>query len=167
MINMIVNSVRTVLQTGITRLQFAAETKCSVEGWLKIELGIMLKNQGLGVQTEKNNTDIYVQSNPLANPPSAALIELKTFPTNYGGGGKPITNFINGVIVDLTKLAAKRQSGELGISVWFAYYVPNPLPQQWPAHLAKIQKSAKGTLMHQKVPLMSNMDAHAYVMESW
>ena len=57
-------------------------------------------------------------------------IDLKTFPTNYGLSGKPITNFIAGVILDLSERGAQnRPSDKAGLKAhtraWFATQIRN------------------------------------------
>jgi hypothetical protein len=63
----------------------------------------------------------------LACPPDeGVLIELKTFPANYGAPGKPITNFVDGVIEDLHKLTGGCDELTVGIAVWIAYRPTRP-----------------------------------------
>ena len=92
------------------------------------------------------------------------LIELKTFPTNYGGVGKPITNFIASVVRDLEKLCARRGSAT-GLVAWLAYPIPAPIPPSWSQHLGKIEDAAAITRRSHRVEVLHNKFVHLYVMD--
>ena len=66
----------------------------------------------------RRKVDLAIQSRG-----ETVLLELKTFPTNYGAGGKPITNFIDSVIADLEKLSEERGGRHWSGSV---VGIPNP-----------------------------------------
>ncbi len=69
----------------------------------------LLKSDQTAVLPELNRVDLTVTT-----PTGNCLIELKTFPTNYGGAGKPITNFIASVVRDLEKLSRMREEKKAG-----------------------------------------------------
>jgi hypothetical protein len=94
------------------------------------------------------------------------LVQLKTFPTNYGRAGKPITNFIVGVVQDLEKLSRKRGGSATGLAAWIAYVIPEPMPPTWAGHLAKVQGAARGTRHEERIPLWKNAFANLSIMES-
>jgi len=127
------------------RLTVASALRVSCEGWLKLELlqdltmfflsadDIQIRPESvLGTCESSPNraaADIAVRRGS-----QEVLIELKTFPTNYGGIGKPITNFIASVVRDLEKLCARRGSAT-GLVAWLAYPIPAPIPPSWSQHL--------------------------------
>ena len=109
----------------------------------------------------RRKVDLAIQSRG-----ETVLLELKTFPTNYGAGGKPITNFIDSVIADLEKLSEERGGGT-GLAAWLAYPIPEPPPSQWSDHLARVEAHARATLRSERISLFgSNEFAHLTVMES-
>jgi len=96
------------------------------------------------------------------------LCELKTLPANYGRAGKPITNFIAGVVADLEKLASRTDERTRGLAIWMAYYISEPVPPQWPEHLVKVRRAAAEQLHVEKIRLDGPRFAHLYVMlASW
>ena len=82
------------------------------------------------------------------------------------GGCKPITNFIDGVIDDLTKLSNRRGGTGIGLAIWLAYVVPEPVPSTWPDHLARIKANAAKMLRAERIPLWEKAFGHLYIMES-
>lgn len=156
-----------VVQDGISRISQCATEGISCEGWLKVELLHRLSSsEGAGgeltrVYPERGNVDLTIHGLG-----QEALLELKTFPTNYGRSGKPITNFIDGVIRDLDKLKTKRRDDQIGLSLWLAYYVPYPETNAWLSHLTRVQASAGRTVKSMKFPLSGGLYAMAYLMES-
>jgi hypothetical protein len=165
-VDTIAERVVEVVLSGRSRVIVCAAHRISCEGWLKVEsLRSLVEGfstaTGTDVRPERANVDLTVQS-----PSERVLIELKTFPTNYGRGGKPITNFVDGIIDDLTKLSRKRGEG-IGLSVWMAYVIPDPTPPSWSSHLGKIQAVAARTRRVERIPLWDEKSlAHLYVMES-
>lgn len=148
-----------------SRVKLFAELRISHEGWLKIELLHALSARDkITLLPEKDNIDVVVCRD---NPNECCLIELKTFPTNYGGAGKPITNFINSVIRDVKKLKAKQKTAEAGLVVWVAYPIPEGKCEQWDCHLAKVNKEAGPPICHQKVDLGGCCYAHMYVHQAF
>lgn len=147
------------------RLAAASDHRISCEGWLKIELlhalGRHFSNEPIQVQPEEDYVDLT-----LAGPDARCLVELKTFPTNYGGGGKPITNFIDGVVADLEKLAEKIGNGGRGLAVWLAYPLPSPEPHPWNSHVGKVQSAAASTLLDRRLEVRNGDGVGLYVMES-
>ncbi len=156
----IVDRIAKVVSEGRTRIAECAASGGSCEGWLKIEILNRL-SESVSVRAEEERFDIVVTTES-----QTVRIELKTFSTNYGRSGKPITQSIQGVIRDLSKLATKRGPTSVGLVVWLAYPIPEPLPKQWPAHLLKVQAESEGTLRSEKFELWGNNFAHLYVMRS-
>lgn len=160
----VLQGLRTVLVTGVERIANASRLRISCEGWLKLELLTALSireagNPPLDVRAELDNVDITVSRGP-----ERCLVELKTFPTNYGGTGKPITNFIASVVADLEKLTVKAKPGNLGVVVWIAYPVPEPEPVQWPGHVKRVEAAAARTLLRDRVGFQDGTSASVYVM---
>jgi hypothetical protein len=112
------------------------------------------------VACEAQRVDLSVSSRA-----ENVLIELKTFPTNYGGAGKPITNFIDGVIEDLRKLNERCDERTVGIAVWLAYPVPVPEPSTWTAHVQRVNAQAVAALRSEKLLLWENKHALLYIMQ--
>ena len=149
---------------GRSQIMTCAAYGISCEGWLKVELvrGFSQPHKlgdGIEILPERQNTDLVIRS-----PSEEVLLEIKTFPTNYGRwGGKPITNSINGVVEDLCKLSRKRGS-RIGLSAWMAYVIPDPIPTSWPRHLANVEAAAATTLRAERLPLWDNAFANLYIM---
>jgi len=149
--------------SGRNRIAACAVWRISCEGWLKVEIlhslaEIIERPDDIG--PEEENVDLTVRRES-----EKVLIELKTFPTNYGRAGKPITNFIDSVIDDLRKLSAKRLPGQTGLAVWMAYPIPQDTPSQWTSHVARIEAHAKRTKQVVRIPLWGEQCANLYVME--
>ncbi len=119
------------------------------------------RSEGTEILVEFRNVDLTVRTRS-----EEVLVQLKTFPTNYGRAGKPITNFVAGVADDLRKLAEKRPSTGIGLAAWMAYVVPEPIPPSWPGHLARIEAASTRTLRAERIPLWGKAFANLYVMES-
>jgi len=166
LVDLVVEKIAQVVKEGRARIAVSAAFRVSCEGWLKIEL---LKSlwESLGdsetseVLPESGHFDLVVKAND-----QTVRIELKTFPTNYGLSGKPITNFIAGVVRDLSKLRAQSGPSSTGLAVWLAYPIPEPLPKHWPEHLSKVQCESAGTLCSEKIALWESNFAHLYIMRS-
>lgn len=147
-----------------SRLKLFAELRISHEGWLKIELLHALSARDkLTLLPEKDNIDVVVCRD---NPNECCLIELKTFPTNYGGAGKPITNFISSVIRDVEKLKAKHETAQTGLVVWVSYPIPKG-QSKWDDHLARVNNKAGLPICHQKFDLGPCGYAHMYVHQAF
>lgn len=145
----------------------ASRRRISCEGWLKIELLHTLAAHEdlpdqMKVEAELDHVDLT-----LTGEHGSCLIELTTFPTNYlGGGGKPITNFIDGVTSDLDKLATKTDESDMGLAVWLAYPLSHPAPSRWTDHLGKVQEASEATLMARRYDLEGEEWVGVYVMQS-
>jgi len=149
-----------VVVAGTSQIAACARSGASCEGWLKVELSHALDRlPGVVVTPEAHNVDLTIRRGN-----DVVLCELKTFPTNYGRAGKPITNFIASVVRDLEKLASRTDERTQGLSIWMAYYIPEPVPPQWPAHLAKVKRAAAEQLHVEKIRLDGPRFAHLYVM---
>ena len=164
LVDHVVDRITEVVNEGRMRIAECAASGVSCEGWLKIELlkslSESLSETGANeIITEADHFDLVVTTDS-----QTIRIELKTFPTNYGRSGKPITKSIEGVIRDLSKLSAKSGPTSVGLVVWLAYPIPEPLPRQWPGHLLKVQVQSGGTLRSDKIALWGNNFAHLYVM---
>ena len=158
----VVTTAGAVAQVGRSQIATCARSGGSCEGWLKVELSHALGAlPDVAVLTEAGNVDLTISRGD-----EVVLCELKTFPTNYGRSGKPITNFIASVVHDLEKLAARTDEGTRGLSIWMAYYIPEPVPPQWPEHLAKVRRAAAEQLKVQRVRLDGERFAHLYAMLS-
>lgn len=151
-----------VVTDGISRIRTCSNARVSCEGWLKVELAHAFVNcvPPVDVIPELDNTDLFLKSGE-----QEVLVELKTFPTNYGQSGKPITNFIAGVIKDLQKLTQKRTPAQIGLAVWMAYPIPEPKPDQWCTHVHKVKNEAMSTLLDHRVMLSRGWSAHLYIMQ--
>jgi hypothetical protein len=105
-----------VAAAGTSQIATCARSGASCEGWLKVELSHALDRlPGVWVTPEADNVDLTVRPGD-----ELVLCELKTFPTNYGGAGKPITNFIAGAVRDLEKLASRTNERTQGLAIWMA-----------------------------------------------
>ena len=152
----VVATACTVATAGASQIAACARGGASCEGWLKVELSHALGSlPGVAVAAELDNVDLTVRRGD-----ELVLCELKTFPTNYGRGGKPITNFISGVVSDLEKLALRTNEKTRGLAIWMAYYIPEPVPPQWPDHLAKVRHAAAEQLRVEKIRLDGPRFAH-------
>ena len=166
LVDSIIERVIEVTRVGRARIVVSGVFGVSCEGWLKVEL---LKGlwEMLGdspeqeILPEADNIDLAVKADR-----QWVRIELKTFPTNYGRSGKPMTNFIDGVIRDLSKLEGRSEPDSVGLAVWLAYPIPEPVPHHWPIHLARVEAAAAATLRAEKIPLWENNFAHLYFMRS-
>lgn len=166
LVDTILGKVVEVASSGCSRIAVCARYGVSCEGWLKVELlhrlvETLASYDDIEIVSEAQNIDLTVRS-----VSEQVLLELKTFPTNYGRSGKPITNFIDGVVADLTKLSNKRGHAGKGLAVWLAYVVPEPVPPTWSTHFHKIKVAAAGTLLAKRIPLWEKAFANLYVMES-
>ena len=149
-----------VATAGTSQIAACARSGGSCDGWLKVELSHALGAlPGVLAVPEAGNVDLTV-----IRDDEEVLCELKTFATNYGRSGKPITNFIAGVVHDLEKLAARTDVKTKGLAIWMAYYIPEPVPPQWPEHLAKVRRAAAEQLRVEKIRLDGPRFAHLYVM---
>jgi len=158
----VVASACEVATAGASRIAACARGGASCEGWLKVELLHALGAlPGVVVAVEVDNVDLSVR-----RADEAVLCELKTFPTNYGRAGKPITNFIAGVVRDLETLGARTDERTRGLSIWMAYYIPEPVPPQWQEHLAKVRRAAAEQLKVERIRLDDQRFAHLYAMLS-
>jgi len=128
---------------------------------LKIELLRSFSTlDGVMLHPELGNVDIV-----LKRKEETAFIELKTFPTNYGGGGKPITNFINSVIVDLEKLEKKRADHSGAFVILAAYPIPIKKEQEWEKKMGAIYSTALTTLFAKKIQIGDTF-AHIYFLQA-
>lgn len=173
----VVEKIGEVSRLGKPKLELCAAYGISCEGWWKIELLSSLseafrENQSVQLLPEwqwkmkdiprKQSVDIVVE----AGQKRRVLLELKTFPTNYGRSGKPITNFVEGVGRDLVKLAHMRGNGDKGLVAWMAYPVPDSRIGLWKTHVEKVESHASATRCREKVHLWKDVFAHLYVMET-
>jgi len=157
--------INDVFESKQQRIALCSTYRISCEGWLQIELLLRLteafSSDTHTVAYEANRVDLSIST-----PDKNILIELKTFPTNYGAYGKSITNSIDGVITDLQKLAARCDQRTVGIVVWLAYPIPKPEPLLWADHVHRVNAHASATLRINKISLWENQYAHLYIMES-
>ena len=164
LIDSVCDEIVQVFQASQQRIALCGAYRISCEGWLKIELLLRLdevfSSDTPSVACEANRVDLSVSSHG-----ETVLIELKTFPTNYGASGKPITNFIDGVIEDLQKLAGRCSEHTVGIAVWLAYPVPASEPSAWAAHVQRVNAQAAGVLRSEQIPLWENKTAHLYITQ--
>ena len=163
----ILDKIVEVASSGRSRIAVCDLYGVSCEGWLKVELlraftATLLSSDNAEILPEHQNVDLTIRT-----ASEEVLLELKTFPTNYGRPGKPITNFIGSVVSDLKKLSIRRTSSTIGLAVWMAYPVPDPLPATWPNHVAKVEAAAARTRRGVRIPLLSEKQfANLYIMES-
>jgi hypothetical protein len=93
------------------------------------------------------------------------LLRNETAKLHLGRSGKPITNFIDAVVGDLSKLSAKSGPTSTGLVAWMAYPIPEPLPRHWPEHVLKVQTESASTLRSEKIAIWKNNFAHLYIMQ--
>jgi len=166
LVDSIIDKTVEIALSGRSRIATCAAYGVSCEWWLKTELlhaldEALTTSSEVEVLPEAKNIDLTVRTRT-----EQVLLELKTFPTNYGRSGKPITNFIDGVLGDLRKLARLRGSTGIGLAIWMAYVIPDPVPTPWAGHVAKIQAVAAGTRRDERIPLWENAFANLYIMNS-
>lgn len=165
LVDVIVDAIVEVAREGRSRIATCALLGVSAEGWLKVELLRKLAQDlhpdSHRILPEWERIDLAVEAGV-----ERVLVQLKTFPTNYGRAGKPITNFIAGVVEDLEKLSRKREGRATGLAAWMAYVIPEPVPPTWPGHLAKVQAAAGSTRRQERIPLWEKASANLYIMES-
>jgi hypothetical protein len=157
----------------LARMGVASQFRVSCEGWLKLEL---LRDFALCFLND-DDTDVRPERDLPLDPTGRrrvadlalrrgseeVFVQLKTFPTNYGAAGKPITNFIDSVVTDLELLCARRGNA-VGLVLWLAYPIPDPMPVAWPTHLAKVEIVASATRRAERFELHNGF-AHFYAME--
>jgi len=153
---------------GKSRIAICAGYGVSCEGWLKVELldeltKAFYHDETIEILPEWKKHDLLIRR---SLPAESYLIELKTFPTNYMRGGKPITNFVNYVILDLKKLSEKRRDSTIGLEIWMAYVIPDPIPNAWWSHLNKIKSFSGRMLLDERIPLWNYAFANLYIMQS-
>lgn len=161
----IVETIRATARGSTSRIGVCAAAGVSCEGWLKVELlhAFTLKfgdEAGVEIVPEQQHVDLVV-----SHPRGKLLLELKTFPCNYGRSGKPITNFIGGVVRDLEKLSRLRSAKTRCLAVWIAYAVPDKVPATWSQHLGRVQRAASLTHCIEVIPLWPGQCAHLHIME--
>jgi hypothetical protein len=84
---------------------------------------------------------------------------VRAFPTNYGRAGTPITQHIQGVLD-----ALRVPGGEPARFVaWLAYPIPDPVPDRWLEHLAKVRRASARTERVSKLVVGPAGHAHAYL----
>jgi hypothetical protein len=154
------SGILAVITHGAHILQSSARWRNSCEGWLKAELLAHFNDlPGTTARPEQGNIDLTI-----VFPTQTVLLELKTFPTNYGGTGKPITNFIQGVVTDLQKLRRKVAPSEAGYVLWLAYPIPDPVPLQWlDKHHPRVIAASASTTLLTTVALERNLTVHVYL----
>lgn len=163
----VLDAVAHVVDEHRDRVAATSRRRISCEGWLKIELlHALASHKGLPdcvqVEAELDRVDLT-----LVSEDRSCLIELKTFPTNYlGGGGKPITDFVGGVIGDLDNLAIKTDDRDTGLAVWLAYPLTHPMKPEWEDHLGKVEEASDATLMARRYDLEDDEWVGVYVMQS-
>jgi hypothetical protein len=94
------------------------------------------------------------------------LCQVKAFPTNYKSFGQPITEFIQSVVYDLGGLALHTDESVSGLSIWMAYYIPEPPPPQWARHVEKVEAAAARLIKLHRLRLEGNDFAYLYIMQS-
>ncbi len=164
-LNEVVEVIRGTVRNSSSRIATCAAARVSCEGWLKVELlhALTLRfndREDVELLPEKQHIDLVISDRQ-----EKILIELKTFPCNYGASGKPITNFIGGVIRDLEKLCPLRAKGTKCLAVWVAYAIPDTIPASWPRHLARVRGVASVTHCVDVIPLWPGQNAHLHIME--
>ena len=168
LVTIVCDLILKTISNGLSRIEFCALHRVSCEGWLKVELLQSLSlaiavsnNEDANVRSELDNVDLTIWT-----PSQRVLLELKTFPTNYGRGGKPITDFIGKVVKDLEKLSTKRGEAT-GLATWLAYPIPRPEPHYWSGHLRKVEKAASEISRSERLDLPIVGDqAYLYIMKS-
>lgn len=113
MVDSIMDNIVNIASLGHSKVAGCADYGVSCEGWLKVELlhdlhELYAASNYIEIAPEKQNIDL-TKSRHL-------LLELKTFPTNYGRTGEPIANVIDGVLGELRKLAEGRGAAGIGPS---------------------------------------------------
>lgn len=166
LVDSIIREVLLVASSGRRQISVCASHGVSCEGWLKTELLCRFEeslalSDGVEIFPEAQNVDLTIRSTS-----EEVLLELKTFPTNFGRSGKPITNFVDGVVKDLVKLSQKRASAGVGLAIWMAYVIPEQVPSTWPRHLARIEVAAARIRLAERIPLWDRAFANLYIMES-
>jgi hypothetical protein len=135
-----------VATSGASQIAACARGGASCEGWLKVELSHALGAlPGVAVATEVGNVDLTVRRGG-----EIVLCELKTFPTNYGRAGKPITNFIGGVVRDLEKLASRTDDGTRGLAIWMSVLHPRARPASMAGALGQGEASGRRTALRRE-----------------
>src|SRR5437016_5944678 len=115
LIDSVCDEIVQVLRSSQQKIALCSKYRISCEGWFKIELlwrlDEVFSSDTASVAAEANRVDLSVSS-----AGESVLIELKSFPTNYGAPGKPITHFIDGVIERLHKFAGRCSGHTAGIA---------------------------------------------------
>src|SRR4029077_12486463 len=89
LVDLVADRIAEVVKEGRSRIAVSALFRVSCEGWLKIELLKSLwesfgDSETNEILPESDHFDLVVKADT-----QVVRIELKTFPTNYGLGGKP------------------------------------------------------------------------------
>lgn len=121
------------------------------EKWLKRQVVSILRECGITPFEEKSypfpsqeRCDIYFQIGQYEY-----WLEMKTFPTNYCGGGKPITNFIEEAVSTIAKLAkiSSEQRRILALFLFYPFCGSAQEVKNWEVHIQKIRKACD-TYLH-------------------
>lgn len=154
-------ALRTVMEMGQAEVRRAARDGVSCEKWLHQALHERLTlAPDVEVAREEGQVDLTLRA---PQNGETLVVEIKTFPTNYGQAGKPITQFIDSVINDLNKLRIKASEGTFGRVIWIAYPVPTEIPDQWINHLARVKRASTGTERLASISVGTDMKALAYI----
>lgn len=148
-----------VLLEGQVALKDASVRRNSCERWLHTALYDTLRlYPALSVATQEGKFDLTIFSDDQPD----VLVELRTFPTNYGRPGKPITEHLGGVIRELEILRRTRPGGGVPLVLWVAYPVPVD-ELNWNDHVAKVEKASIRTDEVARVAVGKDQHAIAYL----
>ncbi len=148
-----------VLLEGQEALKDASVRRNSCERWLHNALKENLRQYpALSVATQEGKFDLTIFSDDQPD----VLVELRTFPTNYGRPGKPITEHLGGVIRELEILRRTKPGGGVPLVLWVAYPVPVG-ELNWNEHVAKVVKASNKTIEVARVGVGKEQQAIAYL----
>lgn len=156
-----------VVQANLDLLRLAAAERVSCErAWLVKKLadslgrvpGVTVRPE-VSIRVDGRNKFIDLV---LTRDHARLLLEVKSFPTNYGLAGKPITQFRDGVISDLVEVGRRLDDRTLGFVLWLAYPIPDDRDSDWRiTHFNPINRVSAGT--DQVVPPVNLGQAYAHV----
>jgi hypothetical protein len=138
--------------------------------WFASDLAAALRQQGvtIAVRLDGNEPDLQIATQ---SGTEQAVVDIRTVPTNFGRSrrgvsGTGITNSIDSVCSDVTKLKHGVQHSISAYVLWLAYPIPDDdrARDLWITQVAKVRKHSPGTCRVASTRLSSDVGyAYAYL----
>lgn len=144
------------------QLLAAAKFRNAMEGWWKIELATIL-DEALSEDFEMELEGEEREDVVIHHQDAKLRIELKAFPTSYGGENKAITDHIAWVAGDVGKLVELTGPRDVGLVIWVVYPVPKKTPRKWAEYLSRIDAAGGRRVRAETLPLNDQWSAIIHV----